>query len=309
MKTITRRGFVAGAGVVAATLSNTVGVGSKRRFPGQICLFSKHLPDLGWKDLGRRVKAAGFDGVDLTVRPGGHVQPERAVEDLAQAIQTIRSEGAEVCMLTTSLTSAEDVTAAPIFSAAARMGVRFIKPGYYPYRFVDLRSELEGVRSELEGLVRLAAHYHVKLGFHNHPGYVGAPIWDIAGILERMDPNSLGYYFDLRHAVAEGGASAWKMAAKLVAPRLMMVAVKDFYWERTQGKGWRQKNCPLGEGMVDWPAYTRMLAEAAYRGPISLHLEYPAPGKTPGEVEDNTLAAAKRDLEFLENCLEKAYGA
>ena len=27
------------------------------------CLFSKHLPDLGWSDLGRTVKDAGFDGV------------------------------------------------------------------------------------------------------------------------------------------------------------------------------------------------------------------------------------------------------
>ena len=55
------------------------------------CLFSKHLPDLGWSDLGRAVKESGFDGVDLTVRAKGHVLPERAAADLPRAIDAIRS--------------------------------------------------------------------------------------------------------------------------------------------------------------------------------------------------------------------------
>ena len=33
-----------------------------------LCFFSKHLPELGWSDLGKAVKESGFDGVDLTVR-------------------------------------------------------------------------------------------------------------------------------------------------------------------------------------------------------------------------------------------------
>ena len=51
----------------------------------QLCLFSKHLPELGWGDLGRAVKDCGFDGVDLTVRGGGHVLPEKAADDLLRA--------------------------------------------------------------------------------------------------------------------------------------------------------------------------------------------------------------------------------
>jgi hypothetical protein len=53
------------------------------------CLFSKHLPELGWADLGRAVKDAGFDGVDLTVRPGGHVLPERAADDLPRLVEAL----------------------------------------------------------------------------------------------------------------------------------------------------------------------------------------------------------------------------
>ena len=48
----------------------------------QLCLFSKHLPELAWSDLGRAVQDCGFDGIDLTVRAGGHVLPVRAIDDL-----------------------------------------------------------------------------------------------------------------------------------------------------------------------------------------------------------------------------------
>ena len=47
-----------------------------------ISMFSKHLPDLHGRDLGQAVREAGFDGIDLTVRGGGHVLPARVTEDL-----------------------------------------------------------------------------------------------------------------------------------------------------------------------------------------------------------------------------------
>src|SRR6184192_1209308 len=75
------------------------------------CFFSKHLPNLNYDDLGKAVSGAGFDGVDLTVRPGGHVLPERVAQDLPRAVETIRSHGLEVPMITTELTSAADPAA------------------------------------------------------------------------------------------------------------------------------------------------------------------------------------------------------
>src|SRR5687768_14351210 len=71
---LTRRDWMRTAGLVA------LGAGSRQTAevkayqgtpaaaaPGRsaFCFFSKHLPDLGWSDLGKAVKDAGFDGVDL----------------------------------------------------------------------------------------------------------------------------------------------------------------------------------------------------------------------------------------------------
>ena len=53
-----------------------------------------------------------LSGVDLTVRPKGHVLPERAAEDLPRAFEAIRSHGVEVPMISTELVSASDPAAA-----------------------------------------------------------------------------------------------------------------------------------------------------------------------------------------------------
>ena len=145
------------------------------------------------------------------------------------------------------------------------------------------------------------------VGFHNHAAYVGAPVWDIAGVLDTMDPKWAGYYFDIRHAVAEGGAGAWKIALNLVSRRLKMIAVKDFYWEKSARKGWQEQNCPLGEGMVDWKYFFKTLAQAGFHGPVSLHLEYDIPGRTASARKENTLAAAQRDRDFLKARIREAY--
>ncbi len=275
-------------------------------FNGTLCFFSKHLPAMNWQQLAQTVKKLGFGGVDLTVRPGGHVLPERATEDLPKAVAAIKAEGLAVPMITTGLTSASDPTAKPILSAAGKLGIPFFKPGYYKYEFKDVRRELEKFGVEFAALVELGKQAGVQCGFHNHDGNIGAPLWDVATVIDRLDPKWAGYYFDVRHAVVEGGSAGWKIATNLVAPRLKMIAVKDFYWEKS-AKSWRIMNCPLGEGMVDWRQYFKLLRQANFHGPISLHLEYEIPGVTEAAKTENTITAAQRDLEFLKARISEAY--
>jgi L-ribulose-5-phosphate 3-epimerase len=313
-RTLSRRRFLdlAGAGASVLALEGRgaqAQTGPAAGFSGTLCLFSKHLPDLDWRALGRTVRSAGFDGVDLTVRPGGHVLPERAAVDLPAAIAAIREQGSEVPLITTGLLSANDPTARPILRAAGQLKVPFAKPGYYKYELKDVRAELARAGEQLRGLVRLAAEHGVAIGYHNHSGYLGGPVWDVATILDPLDPRQAGYYFDIRHAVVEGGDVGWRVASRLVLPRLKMVAVKDFYWEKVHGKGWRTRNCPLGEGMVNWPEFLKTLADGRFHGPISLHIEYEIPGETRAAILEKTLAAAARDLAFLKARLAEAYGA
>ena len=311
-KVCSRRDFLAAASAAAcataisATAPARPLAATPRPYAGTLCLFSKPLPEMDWRRLAQAVKKLGFGGIDLTVRPEGHVLPERAQEDLPKAVGIIRDAGLEVPMITTALTSASDPTARPILSTAAKLSIPFFKAGYYQYKLVDVRRELAAAGEQFRGLVVLAGELGIQAGYHNHEEYIGAPVWDMASVIEPLDPRWAGFYFDARHATAEGGVGCWKIALNLVMPRLKMLAVKDFRWEKTK-KGWQDLNCPLGEGMVNWKYVFNHLAAANFHGPISLHLEYEFPGATPAAREQSVLRAAARDLDFLKARVREAY--
>ena len=221
-------------------------------------MFSKHLAELAWGDLGTAVRQAGFDGVDLTVRPGGHVLPARVTEDLPRAVAAIRDAGSLVAMLTTGLTQPDDPAARATFEAARAVDVPRLKAGYYRYAFADVRRELAEATTAFHALVRMAAAAGVVLAYHNHSGdYVGAPVWDALRMIEGQPADATGLYFDVRHATVEGGLGGWRAAVQMAAPHLRMLAIKDFYWEKGTNGRWRVVDCPVGDGMVDWKAFGR----------------------------------------------------
>ncbi|MDQ6678638.1 MAG: sugar phosphate isomerase/epimerase [Acidobacteriota bacterium] len=257
------------------------------------CFFSKHLPDLSYDELGKTLSEAGFDGVDLTVRPGGHVLPERAAQDLPRAVEAIRSHGIDVPMITTELTSASDPNARVVLSTAARMKIPLFKLGYWRYT-EDPEASVRRATSEVSGLANLAKECGITAGFHNHPRNVGLCGWDGKQVLQDLDPKWIGYYFDANNATEEGGVMGWEVLLRLASPRLKMAAFKDFYWEKVKGK-WVGVPCPLGEGMVNWPKVFSLLSAARFTGPFSIHQEYkPA----------DRMAAARMDLEFVRKRLQ-----
>ena len=286
---VTRRSFFASALTVG-----TLAAGRKRP---TLCIFSKHLPKLSYEELGRVSRDIGFGGVDLTVRPGGHVLPARVEIDLPKAVAAIRSSGLAIPMITTGLTSPADPAARPTLVTAGKLDVPFFKPGYWRYK-ADVDTTLREVKNDVRGLAAIGRENKIALGFHNHSGdNVGAAVWDGREILAGLDPRWAGYYFDPCHATAEGGLYGWQLSARLALKNLKMVAVKDFYWAKSAG-GWTMTMCPLGEGMVDWQRFLAMLAASGFDGPVTMHMEY--------EATDERAAIA-RDFEFLKKHVEAAY--
>jgi sugar phosphate isomerase/epimerase len=263
-----------------------------------VALFSKPLPELNYNDLGKTARELGFDGVDLTVRTKGHVLPARVEEDLPRAIEALAAHGLSTPMITTELTSASDPTARPVLSTAARMKVRYFKMGYWRYRDADPEQTPRRVREDARGLAELAKEFGIEAGWHNHSGdYVGHTVWDARSVLADLDPKWIGYYFDLSHATAEGGVTGWQIALRLALPRMKLVAVKDHRWERVGGKRIK-RNCPLGEGLVDFPKAFSMLAKGGFGGVISLHIEYETP---------DVKATIAKDLAFVKQQIARSY--
>ena len=266
-----------------------------------VCIFSKHMAQFGWDELGKKAKEIGFDGVDLTVRAKGHVEPARAAEDMPKAVAAIRSAGLSVPMITTGLLEASDPAARPTLSTAAKLRIPYWKPGYYRYKFdKPVNQTLEATKTSFSGLAALSKEYGITAGFHNHSGdYVGAAVWDTREIIAHMDPKTVGYYFDPGHATIEGGLGGWRISLNMVMPRMKMVALKDFYWAKDKIGKWKLTWCPMGEGMVDWQRVFATFAAAKFTGPLSLHVEY-------GDPKDE-LPNIVKDYEFIRKQVTAAY--
>ena len=106
-------------------------------------VFSKHLQFLTVDQLPAAVAQMGFDGIDLTVRKGGHVEPERVEQDLAPAVSAIRNHGLEIAMVTTDIVDAQTPHAEAVIHTISKLGIKKYRWGGFLYaNEIRLRSSL-----------------------------------------------------------------------------------------------------------------------------------------------------------------------
>jgi sugar phosphate isomerase/epimerase len=247
----------------------------------QWVMFSKHLAPYSIAEMGVVVRGLGFDGVDLTVRPGGHVLPEEVGQALPAAVDTLQSVGLTVPMITTGVTDAAEPHAGLIFETAAACGITRLKLGYWSYQgFGTMRSLIDDCQRKMDGIEALAKRHGVRACIHIHSGNsASANAAVVAELLRNRDPAATGAYIDPGHMTAEGSISGWRQGMDLLAPYLALVAVKAMDWEKTKDPAtgdaiWRTRMVPLREGAVRWREVFALLKQLAYDGPVSFHSEY-----------------------------------
>ncbi len=274
----------------------------------QWIMFSKMLQEFDVAEAARRIKALGFTGVDLTVRPGGHVKPEKVGVELNAAVRAIRDEGLDVPMVSTSIIAADEPAAEATIAAAVHEDIRLLKLGYWKSQPGQMRQSIDETRRALDGLERLAETYHVTLGIHNHSGasYVNAQPLVVLQLLEGRDPARIAAYFDAGHAAVEGGEGGWSQSFELLAPHIRMVAIKDFGWHVVDGKpkpDWKRVNIPLRQGITPWTEFFRLLKDSGYDGPLSLHSEYKGSSSWKELTTGELIAQTAEDLAFAQSLL------
>ncbi len=98
-----------------------------------LCAFSKCLQFLDYYKLGETLASVGFDGVDLTVRKGGHVLPEKVKEDLPMAVKALSKSGIGVPMMVTGINNPEDPQTEQILGTASELGIKYYRMGSLMY--------------------------------------------------------------------------------------------------------------------------------------------------------------------------------
>ncbi|RRB02857.1 sugar phosphate isomerase/epimerase family protein [Larkinella rosea] len=278
--------------------------------PFSIHIFSKLLHFLKPAELAAVAADLGFDGVDLTVRPDGHVEPATVRTDLPKVVEVLKKRNLQVSTITTAITKADD-QARTVLETAAQQGIRYYRTGWLAYpNDESLAVSLKKYKNQLGELAKLNQELKMVGAYQNHAGTnFGSAVWDMYRVLHEIDHPALGSQYDIRHATVEGGTS-WSTGLRMIAPHIRFIAIKDVIWEKVDGK-WKAESVPLGQGMVDFPAYFALLKKLMVRVPISLHLEYPLGGADQGKRDitiprEKIYQAMQRDLETLRGMLKKA---
>ncbi|HEX4770782.1 MAG TPA: TIM barrel protein [Bryobacteraceae bacterium] len=277
----------------------------------KVAIFSKHLQFLEGAELARCVAELGFDGIDLTVRAGGHVEPASAATALPPLVSLIREQHLEVPMVTTDIIDADSPNARTVLKTLAGLGIRYYRWGGFQYRDdAPFARQLEDFRKRAAALAALNAEYNVCAIYHTHSGVnlVGAPVWDIFEILKDLDPNAVAINYDVGHATVEGGLGGWIDSFRLSTSHIRGVAIKDFVWQQEANGNWNPQWRPLGQGMVRFPKFFSLLAATSFDGPVQLHFEYPLGGADAGKRQitidrAQVFSAMRRDLERLRTYL------
>lgn len=271
----------------------------------EVCIFSKHLQFLDCKTLGKKVAEMGFDGIDLTVRTGGHVEPANVKTDLPKAVSEIEKGGSKVIMLTTTIENAKNSVDVNVLEAASACGIKYYRPTWYKYPAgKPLPESLEMYALQLKELSILNKKLGIIGCYQNHAGdLVGGSLWEVYDILKLVDKQYFGAQYDIRHAMVEG-ANSWANGLELIHSQIKTIVVKDYKWEKLDGK-WQLVNVPIGEGMVDFKKFFRILKDYNINVPVSLHCEYDLGGAEKGNRKISVdpqvvFDAMKKDLQKIQ---------
>lgn len=270
----------------------------------KVHIFSKHLQFLNYNDMSSFAAEIGFDGIDLTVRPKGHVLPENVNRDLPLAVKAIQDSGLEHGLMTTSVLDAQDLLHQNILRTASQLGIDHYRTGWLSYsQEKPILEQLEAYKRQFATLEQLNKQLGIKGSYQNHFGkHVGAAIWDTYELLKNCTSDHMGAQYDIRHAVAEAGGS-WELGLQLIKDHINTIAIKDFKWGQKKGV-WKPINTPLGQGMVDFKRYFSLLKKYHINVPVSLHLEYDLGGAEHGASKlsmshKEVFKRMKADLTFL----------
>jgi len=279
----------------------------------EICVFTKHFQSLNIQQLAKTMVQLGVDGVDLTVRNKGYIEPQQVKKLLPEYQKILQDYGIKISMLTTGITKAEEETYS-VLETAAELGIKYLKLGYWPYQgFGNLRQQEKEVKQSLKELEKLFKSFGLKAGFHTHSQFfLGINSVYVLRLIEDCDPTVIGVYYDIGHETLEGALRGWEMDLDLAAERLFMVAIKSMNLYHMGNnddprRGWVWRTVPLEAGMTDIGGLLKNLKEINYDGIFSFHSEYQGQFSWRDLNQQELIQQTQKDLNYFRKLLNIYY--
>ncbi len=273
-----------------------------------VAIFTKVFQRHSYDQLAQQVVEMGADGIEAPVRRGGHIEPANAAREVPKMVAALAKVDKRLLLASTDITAPGSKTTGGetevVLKSLRDSGVTHYRTGYY--RYDKGQSRLDQVRQFTDDAQRLA-ELNQRIGivgvYQNHAGdaYLGNVIWDLAMLMQRIDPAWLGVALDLRHLRAEIGVS-WRAMVDLIQPHVVTVFAKNATWIN-EGKP-QLVNVPLAEGMADAAMFHGIWKQISRPAPLSVHVEYL--GQAPLAVGETgeMVAACRRDVAVLRSWIQ-----
>jgi sugar phosphate isomerase/epimerase len=257
----------------------------------QFSVFTKpwHLPI---PELGAFVRELGFDAIELPVRPGYQVDPERIGSDLMPAARQLGACGIRIASIAGT---ADERTIA----ACAEARVPLIRVMVQIPPECGYLEQVARVQRQFDQLLHQLDSSGVRLGVQNHSDRFVSNASGLRHFLEPFDPRHVCAVWDPAHCALDGELP--ELAIDIVWSQLGMVNLKNVFWQRTNGPEaelaryehyWTSGR----QGLCSWPTVVRLLRERGYEGVVCLPAEY-----TDDSAVDRLIAA---DLSFARSLFE-----
>jgi sugar phosphate isomerase/epimerase len=266
-----QQSFVGGAALVGGTLSLNAETKSWQEQP--LAIFEKVFEGLSFAELADAMAACGATGPEATIRPGGHIEPVRAADEVPAMSAALRSRGCRIAIAATHIRRADERYTESLLRIFKAEGITHYRMGHY---YLDPTQSLKAQVAEYTAQVRDLATMNAEFGlqglYQNHSGhkYLGALGWDAAYMLDGIDPDHLGVALDLRHLRADTGRS-WRTMVNVLRPHIRSIYIKDARWEGERSE--KLADVPVDTGMVSDDVF-----EYVRRGlppmPLCLHMEH-----------------------------------
>lgn len=267
----------------------------------QIVVFEKPIQTLDYDRMGEILAKMGIQGIEATIRKGGHILPAAAEAGVPKMVADLAKNGQKALIAATNISEA-NAESEKLLRILKANGITKYRTDYYRYNLKkEMLPQVKENTAKLKELAAMNEELGVQSLYQIHSGYkyAGAMSWDAAMMFDGIDPDHAAIAYDLRHFRTDSGLS-WKTALATVKKHIRSIYVKDAVWEGERSN--KLKNVPLDTGFVDKETF-----DAVRKGheamPLSLHMEW---GKTQLYPKEEVMEAVKfieRDVKTLKTWL------
>ncbi len=103
----------------------------RRRTIWPIAIFEKVFEGLNYQELAEAIEQTGADGIEATIRKGGHIEPAVAEAEVPKMNEALKARGRRIIIAATSIARADDPDALKVLKTLKANGIDYYRMSHY----------------------------------------------------------------------------------------------------------------------------------------------------------------------------------